>query len=86
MPIINLGNIKKEKFHGTKLRSVNLTLDYLGNRLLAQGRYSQVEQVLFEENAAKTNMLGYRVLSGEADDLSDLLSSDLSTGCHSRGL
>ena len=57
-----------------------LTLDYLGNRLLAQGRYSQVEQVLFEENAAKTNMLGYRVLSGEADDLSDLLSSDLSTG------
>ena len=57
-----------------------LTLDYLGSRLLAQGRYSQVEQVLFEENAAKTNMLGYRVLSGEADDLSDLLSSDLSTG------
>ena len=57
-----------------------LTLDYLGSRLLAQGRYSQVEQVLSEQSAVKTNSLGYRVLSGEADDLSDLLSSDLSTG------
>ena len=39
-----------------------------------------MEQVLSEQSAVKTNSLGYRVLSGEADDLSDLLSSDLSTG------
>ena len=56
------------------------TLDYLENRLLRQDRYSQVQQVFMTQNSDSLNLVGYRVISGEADDVSDLLSSEFSTG------
>ena len=32
------------------------------------------------QNSDSLNLVGYRVISGEADDVSDLLSSEFSTG------
>ena len=57
-----------------------LTLDYLENRLLNENRYSEVNEVIIPDSPEERQYLGYRAVSGEIDDISDLLSSELSTG------
>ena len=57
-----------------------LTLDYLENRLLNENRYAEVNEVMILDSQEERQYLGYRAVSGEIDDISDLLSSELSTG------
>ena len=57
-----------------------LTLDYLENRLLNENRYQEVSEVMILDSTEEEQGLGYRAVSGEIDDISDLLSSELSTG------
>ncbi len=57
-----------------------LTLDYLENRLLNENRYEEVNEVMIPDSPEELRHLGYRAVSGEIDDISDLLSSELSTG------
>lgn len=57
-----------------------LTLDYLENRLLDENRYQEVNEVMILDSTEEEQDLGYRAVSGEIDDISDLLSSELSTG------
>ena len=57
-----------------------LTLDYLENRLLNENRYEEVNEVMIQDSPEELHHLGYRAVSGEIDDISDLLSSELSTG------
>ncbi len=57
-----------------------LTLEYLENRLFNQGRYDYVDEVFSLSYSSLEENMGYRALSGEAEDISDFLSSELSTG------